>query len=149
VNIRAYFKMLYGIIPDKQNDCMFWWGLASLIALPFVGIFDEELWKTMHVVSAGTFFVGFMIYGWKLGDNLWTNRVKFPSEQQAAIQQTKNAVSMMVMLTFGFFLSGILHGSKGITAIMEWACVLYFVNFFSIASYANPFYSCVHQPKTA
>jgi amino acid transporter len=128
---------------------MFWWGLTSLIALPFVGIFDESRWGALHGISAGIFFVGFMMYCWSLGDYMYKNRDKFPAEEQPAIQQTKNAVTTMLLITCGFGLAALLHGSKGITAIMEWATVLYFVNFFSIACYANPFYDCIHLPKTA
>lgn len=147
VNIRAYFKKLYGIIPNKDNDSMFWWGFASLVALPFVGIFDEANWLPLHIVAAGTFFTGFMIYGWKLGDYLYKNRDKFPEEEQPAIKSVNNAVTMMVGLTLCFFIVGPLTGSRGITALFEWATVLYFVNFFSISSYANPFYNTVHEPK--
>jgi len=41
-----------------------------------------------------------------------------------------------------------LKGSGGITAILEWATVFYFVNFFSIASFANPYYDSVHEPAS-
>lgn len=41
-----------------------------------------------------------------------------------------------------------IKGAGGITAILEWATVFYFVNFFSIASFANPFYDSVHEPAS-
>ena len=52
-----------------------------------------------------------------------------------------------MMTTIAFFLSLAIFHSGGITAILEWATVFYFINFFGIASFANPFYNAVHQPK--
>ena len=57
-------------------------------------------------------------------------------------------VTGLILTTLSFVVSLVLTGSGGITAILEWATALYFVNFFSIASYANPFYDSVHQPHT-
>ncbi len=56
-------------------------------------------------------------------------------------------VTGLILTTVAFGISLALRGSGGITAILEWATGIYFVNFFSIASYANPFYDSVHQPK--
>ena len=145
-NIRAYYKKLYGKISDGKNDTMFWFGFASMIALPMVGIFDEKMWSTMHVISAGIFFGGFLIYGSLLGGYIYKNRAQFPQEEQAAITSIHNNVTGMIVTTAAFFIAGAIHGSKGITAILEWATVFYFVNFFSIASFANPFYDSVHEP---
>ena len=55
-------------------------------------------------------------------------------------------VTGLILTTLGFVVSLALKGSGGITAILEWATAIYFVNFFSIASYANPFYDSVHEP---
>ena len=55
-------------------------------------------------------------------------------------------VTNLTLVTVGFLISMAIHGSKGISAILEWGTALYFVNFFSIASFANPFYDSVHEP---
>ncbi len=55
-------------------------------------------------------------------------------------------VTNLILVTCGFIVSIAVHGSGGITAILEWGTALYFVNFFSIASFANPFYDSVHEP---
>ena len=78
VNIRAYFKKLYGLISDERNDTMFWIGLVALIALPFIGIFDNKLYIHPHVISAVIFFLSFTMYGWMLGTSLVNCRDKFP-----------------------------------------------------------------------
>ena len=56
-------------------------------------------------------------------------------------------VTGLILTTVAFAVARGPRGSGGITAILEWGTALYFVNFFSIASYANPFYDSVHQPK--
>jgi hypothetical protein len=147
-NIRAYYKKLYGKVSNTQNDVLFWFGIASMVALPMVGIFDEKMWSTFHVISAGIFFCGLLIYGTLLSGYVYKYRSQFPAEEQASIKSVNSSVFWMILITVSFFISGILHGSKGITAILEWATVLYFVNFFSIASFVNPFYDSVHQPGT-
>ena len=57
-------------------------------------------------------------------------------------------VTGLILTTLAFVISLALKGAGGITAILEWATAIYFVNFFSIASYANPFYDSVHIPSS-
>ena len=127
---------------------MFWVGFASMVALPMVGIFDEKLWLPLHLVSAVVFFGGFMFYGILLSHHLHDNKDKFPAEEQASIAKIYGSVTGMVLIMAGFGISAILWGPRGINALFEWALVLYFVNFFSIASFVNPFYDSVHKPGT-
>ena len=95
VNIRAYYKQLYGKVSNSTNDTAFWFGFASLVALPMVGIFDESRWSTLHGISAGIFFIGFMVYGTMVGRSLYKYRDQFPPEEQAAINTIHNSVSTM------------------------------------------------------
>jgi hypothetical protein len=148
VNLRAFYKQLYGVVSNGHNDTMFYIGIASMVALPMVGIFDEHMWIILHVISAGIFFGGFMIYARMLAVSMEANKSKFPADQQAAIQSMYNNVTGLILTTAACAVSGALHGSKGITAILEWATTFYFINFFSIASYANPYYDSVHEPGT-
>ena len=148
VNIRAFYKQLYGKISNGRNDTMFYIGLASMVALPMVGIFDEHMWKTLHGVSAGIFFGGFMIYARLLGNAIYEVRDQFPAEEQSAIKSIHNNITGLMLTTLAFAVSLALKGSGGITAILEWATAIYFVNFFSIASFANPYYDSVHEPGT-
>jgi hypothetical protein len=62
VNLRAYYKQLYGKISNGRNDTIFYIGILSMVGLPMVGIFDEKMWVTLHYINAGLFFGGFMIY---------------------------------------------------------------------------------------
>jgi Frag1/DRAM/Sfk1 family len=146
VNLRAFYKQLYGKISNGRNDTMMYIGLASMVALPMVGIFDEHMWKTMHGISAGVFFGGFMIYARLLGNAIYEVRDQFPAEEQSAIKSIHNNITGLVLTTLAFVVSLALKGSGGLTAILEWATVFYFVNFFSIASFANPYYDSVHEP---
>jgi hypothetical protein len=57
-------------------------------------------------------------------------------------------VTGLIFTTLSFVFSLWLYGAGGITAILEWATTLYYVNFFAISSYANPFFDSVHEPGT-
>jgi hypothetical membrane protein len=144
-NLRAFYKQLYGKISNGRNDTMMFFGIASMVALPMVGIFDEHM-GAPHGIAAGIFFVGFMIYSRLLGNAIYETKDQFPAEEQQAIKTIHNNITGLMITTIAFFVSLGLWGSGGITAILEWATVFYFVNFFSIASFANPYYSSVHEP---
>ncbi len=62
VNLRAFYKQLYGKISNGRNDTMMYVGMISMVGLPMVGMFDEKAWVTLHYISAAMFFGGFMIY---------------------------------------------------------------------------------------
>jgi len=127
---------------------MFYIGLVSMVGLPMVGIFDEKLWKTLHGISASMFFGGFMIYARLLSIAMNEVKSQFDQNTQTAINSMYKNVTGLIVTTLAFVFSLWLSGAGGITAILEWATALYFVNFFSIASYANPFYDSVHEPGT-
>ena len=145
VNLRAFYKQLYGKISNGRNDTMMYIGIASMVALPMVGIFDEGK-KVLHGVSAGIFFIGFMIYARMLACSLHNVKSQFDAQTQANIDNMYNHVTGLILTTLAFFISLLLKGSGGMTAILEWATTFYFVNFFSIASFANDFYDSVHEP---
>ncbi len=147
-NLRAFYKMLYGKIDNSRNDTMMYWGIASMVALPMVGIFDEHNYGVFHGISAGVFFIGFMIYARMLAISLDKVKDQFDPATQASIASMYSNVTGLILTTLAFVVGLIAHGSGGITAILEWATTFYFVNFFSIASFANPFYDSVHQPGT-
>ena len=146
VNLRAFYKLLYGKISNGRNDTMMWFGIISMVGLPMVGIFDESMWKTLHGISAGLFFIGFMIYARLLACAMHEVRAQFDQQTQSAIDNMYSNVTNLILVTCGFIVSIAVRGSGGITAILEWGTALYFVNFFSIASFANPFYDSVHEP---
>jgi len=146
VNLRAFYKLLYGKISNGRNDTMMVFGIISMVGLPLVGIFDEDMWRTLHGISAGLFFGGFMIYARLLACAMYEVRDQFDTETQQAIDSMYSNVTNLIWCTCAFFVSILLTGSKGLTAILEWGTALYFVNFFSIASFANPFYDSVHEP---
>jgi hypothetical membrane protein len=148
VNLRAFYKQLYGKISNGRNDTMLWFGIISTLALPLIGIFDEKLWTKVHGVVAVIFFGCFLIYSRLMGNALHETRSQFPPEEQPAIDSIYRNISGLLWTTIAFGISIAHFGSGGISAILEWATVFYFVNFFGIASFANPYYDAVHQPGT-
>lgn len=147
VNLRAFYKQLYGKISNGRNDTLMYIGMISMVGLPMVGVFDES-WKTMHGISAGMFFGGFMIYAKMLSNDMNSVKTQFDQPTQAAIKSMESNVTGLILTTVAFAISLGLKGSGGITAILEWATAFYFVNYFSIASYANPFYDSIHIPTS-
>ena len=85
VNLRAFYKLLYGKVSNGRNDTMMWFGIISMVGLPMVGIFDESLWKTLHGISAGMFFIGFMIYARLLACTMHDVRSQFDQNTQVSI----------------------------------------------------------------
>jgi hypothetical membrane protein len=145
-NIRAFYKKLYGIIPDHENDNLMNIGLISCVALPLIGIFDEHKWPIPHGISAVTFFLLFGLYCIKLGRYLNQNKDKYPAKDQTGIKLAYyNSYGLIVALG-ALLLSIIIVHSHVPTPLIEWFVVLYFVNFFVIISMVNSFYDTVHQP---
>ena len=145
-NLRAFYKKLYGVIPNSQNDTLLWLGTASCVSLPLIGIFDEHLWPLPHGLSAIVFFLTFGLYSVKLGRALYAHRDKYPDDEQPSIQRLYTATHWITYSLGALLLSIIVYHSKSPTPFFEWSVVLYYVNFFSIASFDNPFYNTVHQP---
>jgi hypothetical protein len=54
-------------------------------------------------------------------------------------------VTGLILTTVVFAAFIAYKGSGGITAIFEWICFLYYLNFFQLASNANPYFDSVHE----
>ncbi len=54
-------------------------------------------------------------------------------------------VTGLILTTVVFAVSIAYKGSGGITAVFEWICFLYYLNFFQIASNENPYFDSVHE----
>ncbi|CDW78258.1 UNKNOWN [Stylonychia lemnae] len=145
VNIRAFYKKLYGIVSDQYNDFLIILGGLSCIALPLIGVFDEHQWGPVHGTCAFIFFGGFGFYCILLGRALYQNKDKFPASQQRSIKLMMNNTWGLLIFLVAFLISIALVKSSVPTPFIEWATVLYFVNFFAIASFTNDFYDSVHE----
>lgn len=147
VNIRAFYKKLYGIIPDSKNDFLLDLGIASCVALPLIGIFDEKNFLPMHITCAVIFFGCFAIYCILLSHHLSKNKASFPVGEQRAI-------SIIFWVTWGIIGCGVFAlitpflGYRFWAPVAEWVTVLSFCNFFAVASYANSYYDSVHEYGT-
>lgn len=145
VNIRAFYKKLYGIIPAGKNDFLFDLGLASCVALPFVGIFDEIEWMPMHFLSAGIFFGCFGIYCVLLARYLYNNKERFPEREHASIDSMIWHTWGLMAVLLTFVTSPLLGYRAWLCPVAEWATVLYYANFFAIAANTNGFYESIHE----
>ena len=143
-NIRAFYKKLHGVIPQANNNWLFCYGLLSVFSLPAIGLFDCHAWNKIHGASAVVFFGFFGLYAFKLAGYMAANKDKFPESEQASIASMKRASSTLFWILGCLGLSMLLFGSRVPTPFLEWACVLYYVNFFAIASATNEYYDSVH-----
>ena len=145
VNIRAFYKKLYGYISNGHNDTIYYVGLVSLVTLPLIGIFDMHQWKTPHAILAVAFFGSFGAYAVMVSNAMYTNIDKFPSNQQQSIKTLKNSTTGL-MISLGLLaVSALLHGP---TPLFEWITVLYYLNFFAIMAFTNDFYDSIHEEGT-
>jgi len=144
-NIRAFYKKLYGIIPDSNNNWLLFYGIFSIFSLPAIGLFDCHNWNKIHGTSAVIFFAFFGLYSYKLANYMSSNKDKFPTSEQASIASMKKASNTLFIILGSLGISIAIFGSKVPTPFLEWACVLYYVNFFAIASSTNEYYDSVHE----
>ena len=149
-NVRAFFKKVY----DAQggatllNDITLGLGLVSSGCLPLIGVFDESKWSQVHGFFAGVYFLTFMAYGFLVGYQLNACRDKIPQSEQADVTRTYYHGWGLVIATFMFLGHMAIYHKCGPTAILEWVCVIYQINFFAVAAQENQFYDSVYAPTT-
>lgn len=119
-------------------------GIAYTIVLPLIGIFDENTRLLGHYICAIIMFFCFLIYATLLATALHKYRYKFPPEEQRTIDIMYNSIVLLMTLFFCFAIGHQFYGDRGIVALFEWATILVFINFFSLASFDNPFYDSIH-----
>ena len=148
-NIKAFYKKLYDIVPDWINDLMLDLGTAACFALPMVGIFDDKKYLTYHFIAAGVFFLLFGIYCFMLGQNLYAYRDKYSLKEQSSITAIYYASWGIVVCIASMVITPLFDpfdiNNRFWSVIAEWVTVIYFSNFFSIASLINTFYDTVHE----
>lgn len=81
INMRAFFKKVYGYIPDSTNDRLLYIGGAACVALPMIGIFDEIDYRPIHYFFAGVFFICFTLYGVWMANAMYQHKDKFPQSE--------------------------------------------------------------------
>lgn len=145
VNIRAFYKKMYGKVDNSKNDRLYYIGVISMISLPMIGVFDMYKWSKYHGVFAVTFFLTFGVYSVLLGRAMYSAKDKFPESEQESIATLRKNTNGLVTSLLLLGLSALLHGP---TPLFEWITVLYFVNFFAIMAFTNPFYDSVHEEGT-
>lgn len=61
-NIRAYHLKFHQVISPSINNFLYWVGLVSCVCQPMVGIVDNQLNGTIHLVFAIGFYICICIY---------------------------------------------------------------------------------------
>jgi hypothetical protein len=60
---------------------MFNIGLASIVALPMIGYFDEHEYKVIHGIVSATFFIGTVVYVNYYASMFWAHKENFPQQK--------------------------------------------------------------------
>ena len=144
-NVRAFFKIIYGVAPDRKNDWLLISGYVTCLSLPLIGVFDEHNYTPIHYMMAAFFFSAFGFYALNLGEVMYTNIDKFPKEDAKIIWFICKFSYFIVILDVLFGLS-FMSDKMGlfIRPVLEWTIVLSAVNFFYILSLTNRFYDSIH-----
>ena len=145
-DVRAFYKKLYGIASDSQNDWLLVLGLISTVTLPMIGYFDEHTYSTVHGISAVLFFLSVGVYAWILSNVLNANKDKFPVEEHESIDRLNHMKRIMWISLLSFMFSMIFGGNNfWLTPFAEWTSTLLFVNYFGLLSMTNKFYDSVAE----
>jgi len=103
VNIRAYYKKMYGRVSDCVNDTCMWLGIISVFSLPLIGFFDEHNYGYIHNPLAVVFFSATGLYAWIMAYSMAKNADKFPAEDLPTIKMITFLARIMFLslLTLG------------------------------------------------
>lgn len=144
-NVRAFYKLLDGVAHADNNSRLFYLGVLPCFALPLVGIFDEHQFGKIHGMCALIYFGGIGIYSFFLARTFNTHKSVYPAEDQSNINTLAWLSWGILGIPALFGISANLYGvSYWTTPFLEWATVLFTINFFIFASFSNPFYDTVH-----
>ena len=76
-NVRAFYRVLYGLSSNSSNDRLYFLGMVSVICLPLIGYFDEHQYPVAHYALAIGFFGGTAFYAFMLSTQLNSHKDKF------------------------------------------------------------------------
>lgn len=80
-DVRAFYKKLYGIATDKENDLLVLLGVITTFSLPAIGYFDEHTYSFIHGCMAALFFASVGFYGYIIAGVMDREREIFPQDQ--------------------------------------------------------------------
>ncbi len=84
-NIRAFYRMMYNIISEKENDFLLVLGLLQCVSLPCCAIFDKNNLPILNKAAALVLFASAGSYMFILSYQMNKNLDKFPVNMQKAI----------------------------------------------------------------
>jgi len=147
-NIRSYYKMLYGIAHPLKLDIIMLLGIASCVSIVMIAFFDMYDYGDIHNPTAVVFFSTASFNTCFITYELKAHKDKFPAEESALIDKISN----FCLLTMGCAITmGISLGMWGVSywagPTFEWLSVMMLLNFYNMASMANPYLSSISDPS--
>ncbi len=146
-NIRAFYRTLYQIIPENENDFMLILGLIQCVTLPATAIFDIISLPKLHFAVSALLLVSGGAYMFLLSYKMYNNIDKYPPIIKPAIKFIMIAAFGVVIVYALFSFCYYTYGNSYQAAITQWIMVLYYINFFGLIRFTNKFYETVHEKK--
>lgn len=146
-NIRAFYRTMYQIIPEQENDFLLLLGVVQCLTLPATAIFDKVSMPQIHFILDALLFGSAGAYMFLLSYKMNQNVDKFPAKLQPAIKFILMAAFGCVLLGALFGLTYYIYGTSTEAAFTQWLMVVYYLNFFGVISFTNKFYETVHEKK--
>ena len=78
VNMRAYYKKVYGYISSTTNDILLAIGLLACFTLPMIGLFDDQDFLIVHLRFSTAFFTSYSTYAVALATVMSRYKHRFP-----------------------------------------------------------------------
>ena len=120
---------------------MFNIGLASIVALPMIGYFDEHEYKVIHGIVSATFFIGTVVYVNYYASMFWAHKENFP-QQKNHIEWIRTIWTLMNIALGALALS--LSVKKTVwVPVTEWILVFLIINFFAFVSFDTDYVETV------
>lgn len=143
-NARAFYKRMNGIIDPFTNDLLLILALISCISLPLIGFFDEHQFKLIHGIVSIAFFISTGVYAILMAEQMNKHKISFPGLENE-ISRLLALKSTIISLVIVCAISALFGFYKGLLVpICEWSIVLVYINYFSLLSFASPYYDSVH-----
>ena len=102
VNMRAYYKKVYGYISPTTNDILLSIGLLACFTLPMIGLFDDQDFLIVHLRFSTVFFTSFSVYAVALATVMSRYKHRFPPSEHRNIDILKYNTYGLVMVMVAF-----------------------------------------------
>ena len=104
-NVRAFYKVMHGVVDPEKNKNILHWGLIMCFSLPQIGYFDDKNYPKYHLLLAILFFMSTVVYAYKFTNQLYKHKHAYPQKYWFKIKMLRILSMVMIFVFIGFALS--------------------------------------------